>query len=409
MPALPSTDRAIRSLEAPVDKPQEVYWDEKTGGLVLVIGKRTRTWMLTYRQNGRQRRVAIGRYPDVGLAAARKEAERTRGAILEGADPQQERVEHRKAETVAELLPSYMEAVKRNNRSWLDTERAFTRDILPAIGPMKAMDVTRKDIASVIDRPLRRGAPVLANRTVEHVRTFFRWLEDQGHIEESPADRVRKPTKERARERALDDDEIAALWKATDSLSKQARIAVRLVLLSGRRVMEVVGARWSEFDMQARVWRLPGDRNKTGREWRFPLTEPMVVLLEEARALHPDSPTVFVGRRVRGREPIPTHNLVMQSLIRHDARDGFTDHWTPHDLRRTCRTNLSRLGVLPHVAELCLGHVIGGIQGVYDTYQYTSEMRDAFTRWNNFVLELVGEKPALMADVVPIRLTGTRG
>lgn len=402
MPALPSTDRAIRSLEPPTDKPQEIYWDDKAGGLILVVGKRTKTWMLTYRQNGRQRRVALGRYPDVGLAAARKEAERARGAILEGADPQQERIEHRKAETVAELLPAYMEAVKRNNRSWIDTNRVFNFDILPAIGHMKTVDVTRKDIANIIDRPLRRGAPVMANRTLEHVRTFFRWLEDQGHIEETPAARVRKPTKERPRERALLDEEIKALWLKTADLSKQARIAVRLVLLSGRRAMEIVGARWAEFDMQERIWRLPSDRNKTGREWRFPLTEPMVTLLDEARALHPDSPTVFVGTRMRGREPLPTHNLITQSLIRHDAQSSFAEHWTVHDLRRTCRTGLSRLGVQPHIAELCLGHTIGGIQGIYDVYTYLPEMRDAFTRWNSFVLELVGEKPTHQADVVAL-------
>src|SRR4030081_148698 len=118
MPALPVTDQGIRRLQLPaeasrlglpVDTPQIEYRDPKTAGLALIVGKRAKTWSLTYGTPTGRRRITIGRYPEVSLADARRDAEAKRVASRRGVDHQAEKREYRAARTVAEIAEEYLE------------------------------------------------------------------------------------------------------------------------------------------------------------------------------------------------------------------------------------------------------------------------------------------------------------
>jgi integrase len=140
---------------------------------------------------------------------------------------------------------------------------------------------------------------------------------------------------------------------------------------------------WSELDLDAGVWRLPAERNKSGRVFELPLSAPVV---ETLRTLPRIGPKVFA---LDGQRPMTVHQLIER--VRHDA--GLLD-MRLHDLRRTLRTGLAELGISFEVAERTLNHAMPGLQAVYNRHSYASEKRTALALWAEHVLALVEKRPS---------------
>jgi len=269
MPALPATDTQIRRLRLdeelarlglPADAPQVEYRDAKTPGLSLIVGRRSKTWSLTYATAAaRRRRTTLGRYPDVSLADARREAEAKRVAARGGVDHQQTKRDYQAARTVAEVAEEYLEKAARQHATYRNYEWVIRHDVIPELGAMKTVDVRRRDIARVIDRPLGDGKPYMANRVLHTLQGLFKWAQSRGEIDDNPCDGVRAPAKEKARDRALNDDELKRLWGALPAVSFQVQSAIKLLILTGQRLNEVIGAKWSEIDFEQALWTLPAD------------------------------------------------------------------------------------------------------------------------------------------------------
>jgi integrase len=258
MPALPQIDAQIKKLSTVGDAIQTEYRDKSSPGLSLIVGKRRKSWSLTYTTiEGRRRRVCLGLYPEVSLANARRKAEDTRTSVRQSADPQAAKRAYKASKTVGEVADDYLRlyAVRKVTS---DFDRyVIERDLKPSIGFMKVVDVSRRHIHEVLNRPLERGSDTMANRTLEITRKLFSWAVEQGHIDANPAEGIKKPTREKARSRTLSDDELKAVWAGLDKLSEQSRAALKLLILTGQRLMEVVGASWSEVDLDRAVWTLP--------------------------------------------------------------------------------------------------------------------------------------------------------
>ncbi len=395
MPVLPQFDAQIRKLKAIEGQPQTEYRDSKIAGLSLIVGKQRRCWSLTYTTvDGKRRRVSLGLYPAVSLADAREKAEDTRTAVRQNADPQAAKRAYRASSTVAAVADSYL-ALYAVQKATGELDRyVIDKDLKPTIGTMKVVDVTRRHIQEVVKRPLERGSGVMANRTLEIARKLFAWAVEQGHIETNPAEGISKPTKEKARSRALSDDELRAVWGGLNNLSFQSRAAFKLLILTGQRLMEVVGARWSEIDFDKALWTLPA--HEAGRSKMreaphvVPLSPAALAVLAELRT-RTDGPDVFTGKRRLEKGGEATRGIVAQAKIRLDEVLTGMEPWRIHDLRRTVRTGLSALGVAPHISELVIGHSVGGLMKVYDRYQYLAEKRDALNRWAAHVALVVGE------------------
>jgi hypothetical protein len=134
----------------------------------------TKTWLLKYKVGTVQRKYTIGRYPELSLPVAKKEALRIRGSVSLGHDPQAERKEERKALTVKAIAALYIEKhAKPRKRTWRNDEKMLNRDVIPHIGNMTK--VTRHDIAKLIDRVVERGSPIASNRLLACVRSMFNW------------------------------------------------------------------------------------------------------------------------------------------------------------------------------------------------------------------------------------------
>jgi integrase len=179
----------------------------------------------------------------------------------------------------------------------------------------------------------------------------------------------------------LSDPEIAVVWKACSD--DAAGRAIRLLLLTGCRREEIGALQWSEIE--AGVLTIPGARTKNRRALVLPLPPAALDLLTVPKQ---DGGDLVFGRG--GDMPFSGWSA---AKLRLDARIAMTTgrtlaHWTLHDLRRTMRSGLGKLGTPPHVAELAINHVKGGVEAIYDRYRYQREIGTALALWADYVLAL---------------------
>jgi integrase len=379
MPTLPQIDAQIKRLRPVADAPQTEYRDENSPGLSLIVGKKRKSWSLTYTTiEGKRRRISLGLYPEVSLANARRKAEDTRTAVRQNSDPQAAKRAYKSSKTVEEVADDYLRLYAIQKATSNFDRDVIEKDLKPAIGSMKVVDVSRRHIQEVLKRPLGRGSGTMANRTLEIVRKLFSWAVEQGHIDTNPAHGISKPTRERARSRSLSDDELKAIWKALDSVSPQSRAAFKLLILTGQRLMEVVGASWSEIDFDKALWSLPAHEPGRSKMREMPHLVPLspaaLDILTELKERNVGS-GVFTGKRRLGGGGQATRAIVAQAKVVLDELLIGMEPWRIHDLRRTVRTGLSAAGVAPHVSELVIGHSVGGLVKVYDRYQYLAAGR----------------------------------
>ena len=391
---------------------REVWvWDTEVRGFGLRVRPSGRkSYVIEYRpgEGGRhapKRRYMIGRHgspwaPDT----ARKKAIEILAEVIKGKDPTADRREARKPDqdTVAHFVDLFIErCAKKKQRSWRETERTLQREFLPRLGKKSLKDVSRRDIAQMIDQIIDR-APVAAHRTFAYVRRFFNWCIEQGYLDVNPCSGLKPPTGGGERERVLGDQEIAAIWKATEGLSLQWEAIFKLLMLTAQRKNEVIGMEWVEIDEGEALWKIPGRRTKNGRAHEVPLTPLMIEILSKVPRIE-GSKFVFT---TTGKGPLRGQSRVKRDLdvaaakfVANDSSDSAEvdplPHWTTHDLRRTATTGMARLGVPLHVADALLNHksgVVRGVAAVYNRYAYLDESRNALEAWEQHLRTLLCSK-----------------
>jgi integrase len=195
----------------------------------------------------------------------------------------------------------------------------------------------------------------------------------------------------KARDRILTDEELRTVWAAAEGAGVIGRY-IRFLLLTGARRAEASHMRWEELD--GSDWLLPASRNKTG----LPLLRPPSPAALAAIGDRPEG-AEFVFSLNGGSAPIAGYGDLKAAI---DRATGEIDHWTLHDLRRTARSLLSRVDVSSDHAERVLGHVIGGVRGVYDRYEYREQKRAALAKLAWIIDRIVNDLPT----VVKLRRVG---
>jgi integrase len=347
------TDRFCQHAKSPAV--QTDYFDETVTGLALRVTSRgTKSWTFLY--GTPRRRVTLGRYPAMSLAAARTAAIGAR--------------EGRGAGTVSALAEVYLRHIQAN-RSAAQAERRLRKDILPIIGHIPLPELHRRDVTRVIDA---KAAPIAARRAFEEVRAMVRWAVARGDLDHNPLDGMKGPPISKPRTRVLTDDEIRLLWSRLDRLSPTVARIIKVCLVTGQRVGEVAGIRPAELDLDRRVWAIPASRTKNGYPHSVPLTDLAIEIIGEP------SEGYEVGR------------YVSQAIQRAQARFGLAQ-WTAHDLRRTALTGMARLGVSPIVIANVANHrsvsKAGVTLGVYIQHDYSDEKSDALSRWASRLKEII--------------------
>ncbi len=422
---MPFTDKQISAL-----KPKAVRYEKKEPGRsglsIRVTPRGAKTWTFVYRHGDMQRRMALGQYPAMGVAAAHKALADAREQLRDGVDPgilaAAERKAEREAETLEELVDEYVAVhgptMKKSTAT--EDERLLRREILSdkALANSKAKDVRRRDLILRLREIELRGAPVLRNRVAGVLSRLFVFALDQGVIEASPAVGIKR-LEESPRDRFLSVAEIRAFWNSLDAadMSPQTRLALRLALVLGQRRAEMAGTARCEIDDRERLWHIPGSRTKNGRDNFMPLPPMAMRLIAEADTLRVRPKTVRDGRRgAPPYDPTPSPWLfpswhrgkplepaaLTRALNRNRAALGIGDA-TVHDLRRTFATYHGELGTPPEILSGLLNHAPKSItEQVYNRATNIEPRRKAMDVWCAW-LERVISGEAVAENVVPLR------
>ncbi len=376
-------DVTIRNLSPPPFG-QAQYPDGKLPGFgVRVTATGLKTFYLTYRENGASRRLTLGRYPALSLAAARKKAHEALAKIARDDTPVT-KVPANAQDSFAALLDQFVEThCKRHNRASTaaETERLLRRNFLPHWRRRSIKALAKSDVLSILDAIVADGTPSAANHAFAAVRKFFNWCVERGLIEVSPCHGIKLPARTQSRDRVLTDSELARLWAASLEQSYPFGSIFRLLTLTGQRRGEVVGMRWGELDLEDALWTIPGARTKNGKPHIVPLSCSAVSIICSLPRFTSDF--VFPARGKLDR-PYSGYSKGKRAL---DAAAELHD-WTLHDLRRTAATGMAKLGTPPHVVERILNHTsgtFGGVSGIYNRFNYLDEMKVALSKWEDYV------------------------
>lgn len=373
--------KAIEAFK-PQAKRYEVHDLHCPGFSLRVFPTGKKVFTVKYRYGLKQRRLPIGIHPRISLLQARDKALEALRMVDEGIDPAARRRQF--GTNVASICDDFIRQYARpRNRSWKDAEGILRREFVAVHGQRDIRDINRRDILDLMDGAIDRGAVYQANRIHSHLRKFFNWCRERGIVDTSPLQGIKPPTREKARDRVLNDNEILAVLRSCARESYPFRQFVPLLLATAQRRGEVSQMRWSEIDLDDKQWVIPGDLSKNGKPHVVPLNDFALQLLGEVPRF-PDCDWVFTTTR---RSPISGFSKALRNI---HAQSDTTD-WRLHDLRRTAASGMARAGIAPHVIEKVLNHISGtisGIAAVYNRYGYDAERREALDTWGQWLEEI---------------------
>jgi integrase len=298
--------------------------------------------------------MQLGACDAISLAAARSLALGIRNDAAHGKDPAVDRreaaiasrtKEAHDALTLNALIDKWAALrLKDRRQSYADEAPRAIRKAFAKFLSLPAADLKRTTIVAAMDDLTLKGAPVMATRAGEYLRTVYAWAVKRGMLAENPATAL-PTTPAKTRDRVLADSEIAAIWKATEGAGPYNAI-VRMLLLTGQRREEVAAMAWSELSPDLSTWTIPGARTKNHATHIVPLSVQASAIVGPKRN---DTDLVFpntIGGVWQG------FSWPKDAL---DKASGVKD-WRLHDLRRTTATGLQKLGVRLEVTESVLNH-----------------------------------------------------
>ncbi len=336
----------------PGKKKQDFYCDTVTGFVIEVRSSGGKTYYLRFDQDGRQKQHKIGRYEDISFASAKKTAQRLRSEVVLGGDPAARKQEARAVPTYAELAAQHMADARLHQKSHATTEMYLRRHVVPRWGTHRLTEIDPRAVSQWLAGKLAEG---YAPATVEKMRVLLgrsfelgaRWGvagSDRNPTKGAP----RKPLNN-ARERYVTADEAARLIAAAEgSRNTQLAAIVRLLLLTGMRVSELLSARWESVDLERRSLHVP--TSKTGRARYVPLATAAVDVITSLPR-RGGSVHLFPNPR------FPTKHLTTIKHAWQSAREaaGLPD-LRIHDLRHSAASFMVNSGVDLFAVGKVLGH-----------------------------------------------------
>lgn len=346
-------------------------------------------WRYRFRLAGKQNMHALGKYPDMGLQEARRARDGARELVRKGINPSH----HRGLEKADRILAlgSTFEAVtgqwiERNASEWSanylrQVKARMAGDVLPEIGKYPITDLKPAHVLATI-RKVERRSPTQAKLVQTWIGGVFRFAVVEQLREDDPTFPLRravKPTQVK-HHAILRESEIGAFLRAIDDAVGEftVKAAVGLLWATACRSSEVIGARWVEIDLDARVWSIPGERMKMKVEHVVPLTDQAVKIFERMHALSGTLEHVFPHRSDRKRK------MSAEAIRELFRRAGYESKFTPHGVRGTFSTMANEAGWRPDVIELVLAHQERNqIRRAYNHALLLDERRELLQWWSD--------------------------
>lgn len=427
---------AIEDIEPPASG-EKVLWDGQIAGFgVRCFPSGRKVYVLMYRPKSEgdrrpKRRMTLGDVRSVKLVVARANAMKFLGEVAAGQDPQAQKKETAKqdAARLDRALEAYdrhlkaqkvvhAEQILRNLRRYLPGphDRIFLSEldrqtIAARIESIKDQSIVetkmvktsrpkkggKKRTATTVKR--RVGGPGAAKDFRTKAHTFFNWAVNAGLMFANPLAGWRDPKKTRAQRiaavgKALSDQEIKAVWCACDNVDAPFGDFVRILLLTGQRRTETSLMRWGDVDFGARVWTIPENVSKNGKQHTVALSAETARILSR-QIERTGNPYVFAGRNA-------TSAISNWSKRMAKFTDAAGVNFTLHDLRRTFRSGLSRLRISTEVAELMLNHRRADLIERYDREPRMEDRRDAAERWCDYIQGII-DQTETPANVIRIK------
>jgi integrase len=357
------TDKRVATMKPPADGRHETFDTVKTGLCYRVTATGARSWSVLYRFNGELRRDTLGPYPKIGLAKARQMAGDALELVGQGKDPRALKAaavaaqEQQQADTV-EVVGNLFIARYASKRRWRDLTGIINRDIIPRWRERPISSITRKEVIAFIDDIVDRGAEVQANRVVTVAKRFFGWAIDKDIIENDPTARVKKPTKESPRERVLSDAELRAFWRGCDRLGWPFGPLLQLLAMTAQRKSEIAHLTRAEINHVEKVIEITGAKYKTGKPHTVPLSSAALAIMADLPQVGTKSDLLFTTNGATPVSAFSKAKVRLDAYMLAELRLASTEPgkvvlipWTIHDLRRTARSNFSKLGFRPRLAS----------------------------------------------------------
>jgi len=396
------TDTAVRNAK-PSDKPIRKF---DGGGLYLEIAPTGgKLWRLKYRFEGKEKRLALGVYPDVSLQVARQGRDGARKLLAAGVDPSQQRkaVKKAKAEVGANAFEALAhEWMATRGKKWTEsyaskTKSALERHVFPAIGAKPITEISAPDLLALLRAIEGRGTVDMAHRLSQHCSAVFRFAISTGRAMDDPVLSLRGAlsTVKQEHYAALTDPlAFAELLRDVEKYRGEAttKAAMQLLALTFQRTKEVRFAEWSQFDLDAALWRIPAEIMKMREAHIVPLSRQAVEVLKELQPLTGEGRLVFPSAISRER-PI-SENTVIYAL----ARMGYKGRMTGHGFRSVASTLLNEQGFRADLIERQLAHAENNaVRAAYNRAEYLPERKKMMQQWADYL-----DKLKAGADVIPL-------
>ena len=380
--------RALKSQDRPYKRADErgLYIEVRPGGSKL--------WRLKYRYLGKEKRLALGAYPEVGLAEARRKRDEARQKLRDGIDPLAERqreklvAQFNAANTFGDIAKEYIDKMVAEGRADATTNKAnWLLEQLAPISHHPVADLKAVDILAALKRIEAKGKHETARRCRSFASRVFRYAVATGRAENDPTSVLRgalvapKVTHHSA---VIDPEAVGELLRSIDGYSGNAvtRLAMQILPHVIARPGELRKAEWSEFDLASGVWKVPPERMKMRRPHAVPLSRQVLAYLAE---LHPlTGPKGFVFPAFHTSRRPMSENTINQGF----RRLGYaTGEITAHGLRTTASTLLNESGKwTPDAIERSLAHAdANAVRGTYNRGLYWEERIAMHQWWSDYL------------------------
>lgn len=379
------TDTQIKNAK-PKDKPYKLT---DSNGLYLEVRPNgSKFWRYRYRIGGKENLYAVGDYPAMTLSEARSEREAARKLVKAGIHPAHQRrteVLRRTIEGENTFKAIADTWIKENEKHWSanylrQVRNRLTDDAYPHLGVLPIKSITPAHVKDVLKRIERRGAPASAKLVQTWIGGVFRYAAGELLVETDPTWPLRNTIKAPKTKHIahLTAKQIPAFLKAVEGVQAEhaTKIATDLLWLTVLRTVELRGAEWSEFDMDAALWTVPAERMKMREEHLVPLPRQAVELLQRLKPLTGSGRYVFPGRKDR-EQPL-THEAIRDVI----NRAGYAGKFSPHGIRSTFSTYFNEAGVDHELVELTLAHKERNkVRGAYNHAQKLEQRRQLLQEW----------------------------
>jgi integrase len=419
MPKL--TDRFLAALRVEDGRKDRLVFDAACPGLgVRLTAKGTRAFIVQWTDPATRRKVRepIGVWGAITIDQAREAVRARLGAVAKGIDLKAER-ERRRAEAEREraeaaltfdaLIEEWaaLHLAQRRRRYRTEAVRAIKHAFADLL-KRPAARITKADAVNALDKLVKAEKAAMAGRTLAYARAAFRWAEKRGKVPSNPFQGLPISAGANARERMLNDVELAEVWEASATLGYPWGPFFRLAMLTLQRREEVAGMRWPEINLDMRLWTLPGSRMKNGK--------PHDVHLSDAtRAVLRDIPRVegcdFV-LSTTGKTSVSGFSKAKAALnaaiakaraeaaVKVNGNPQPLPEWRTHDLRRSGVSILARLGFDSIVADRILAHQPAKLLGVASVYQRHDFARERAAALDAWAAHVTGNA---IENVIPLR------